>query len=77
MTTRASIIAWSAGSGFVLGLFLDAAFVGVWVVVSTAVPAMSPRQLPRWFAAVAGLALAAVPIAIGIVGLIEGRLKVD
>ncbi len=77
MTTRASIIIWSAGSGVLLGLFLDAAMLGIWLVVSSMVPAMAPRQLPRWFAALAVLALAAVPIATGIVGYLEGRLKVE
>ena len=77
MTTRASIIMWSAGSGLLLGLFLDAAIVGIWMVLSSLVPALAPRQLPRWFAIPAVLALAAVPIAAGILGYLEGRLKID
>jgi ABC-type multidrug transport system permease subunit len=77
MTTRASIILWSAGSGVLLGLFVDAAIVGIWVVASSIVPAMTPRQLPRWIAALAVVALAAVPIAAGVLGYLEGRLKID
>jgi hypothetical protein len=77
MTTRASIIIWSAGSGLLLGVFIDAAMVGIWVVVSSVVPAMAPRQVPRWYAALAVLALAAIPIAVGILGYLEGRLKTD
>lgn len=77
MTTRASIIMWSAGSGVLLGLFVDAAIMGIWLVASSMVPAMAPRQLPRWIAALAVVALAAVPIAAGILGYLEGRLKID
>ena len=77
MTTRASIIIWSAGSGILLGLFVDAAMLGIWLLLSSVIPAMAPRQLPRWFAALASLALAAVPIAAGILGFLEGRLKAD
>ena len=77
MTTRASIIIWSAGSGVLLGLFVDAALLGVWLVVSSVVPAMVPRQLPRWFATLAVLGLGVVPIAGGILGYLEGRLKID
>jgi ABC-type multidrug transport system permease subunit len=77
VTTRASIIIWSAGSGVLLGLFVDAAILGIWLVVSSVVPAMVPRQLPRWFAALAVLGLAVVLIAAGILGYLEGRLKID
>jgi hypothetical protein len=77
MTTRASIILWSAGSGVLLGLFVDAALLGAWLVASSMIPAMAPRQLPRWFAAIAVIALAALPIAAAILGYLEGRLKID
>ena len=77
MATRASIILWSAGSGALLGLFLDAAIVGIWLVISSVIPAMAPRQLPRWFAALAAVGLVALPIAAGILGYLEGRLKLE
>lgn len=77
MTTRASIILWSAGSGILLGIFLDTAIVGIWLVISSVVPAMTPRQLPRWFATLAVIGLAAVPVAAGILGYLEGRLKLE
>jgi hypothetical protein len=77
MTARASIIIWSAGSGVLLGLFIDASLLGIWLAMGSVVPAMAPRQLPRWLAALAVLALAAVPIAVGILGYLEGRLKTD
>jgi hypothetical protein len=77
MTTRASIIFWSAGGGILLGLFIDAALIGLWALVNAAVPAVAARQFPRWLAAVAAVLLAAVPIVSGILGYLEGRLKVD
>jgi hypothetical protein len=77
MTTRASIIIWSAGSGVLLGLFVDGAVLGIWLVVSSVVPTVAPKQLPRWVATLAALALAVVPIAAGILGYLEGRLKTD
>lgn len=77
MTTRASIIIWSAGSGILLGLFIDAAILGIWAVLSTAIPALASRHFPRWVAIIAGLVLAAVPIATGLLGYLEGRLKID
>jgi hypothetical protein len=77
MTTRASIILWSAGSGLLLGLFLDAAIVGIWLVISTVAPAMSPRQLPRWFATLAVIGLVALPVAAAVLGYLEGRLKLE
>jgi len=77
MTARASIIVWSMGSGVLLGLFLDAAILGVWLVASSVLPTMVPRQLPRWLATVAVIVLATLPIATGILGYLEGRLKVE
>ena len=77
MTTRASIIMWSAGSGILLGVFLDAVLIGIWALVSTAVPALATRHFPRWAVAIAALLLAAIPIATGVLGYLEGRLKVD
>jgi hypothetical protein len=77
MSTRASIIVWSAGSGLLLGLFVDAALIGVWMVLSSLLPSLAPRAFPRWAAAVAAAVLVAVPIATTVLGLLEGRLKVD
>lgn len=76
MAPRASIILWSAGSGVLLGLFIDATLVGICLVATSIVPVMVPREPPRWLAAVATLVLVAVPIAVGVLGYLEGRLKV-
>jgi len=77
MTARGSIIGWSAGSGILLGLFLDAAILGVWMVASNVLPALHQRPVPRWLAVLGGFALVALPIATGILGYLEGRLKLD
>ncbi|MEO5568336.1 MAG: hypothetical protein ABIR92_07575 [Gemmatimonadaceae bacterium] len=77
MSTRASIILWSAGSGILLGLFVDALLIGVWTLIAAAVPSMAPRHFSRWASTAATLLLASIPIAAGILGYLEGRLKVE
>jgi hypothetical protein len=75
MTARASIILWSAGSGLLLGLFVDAAVIGIWMLVGALVPALTPRTVPRWAAALSLLVLSAIPIVAATLGYLEGRLK--
>lgn len=77
MTARASVILWSAGSGLLLGLFADAALVGLWIILSAGLPGLAPRPVPRWAAAMAAVFLAAVPIVATVLGLLEGRLKAN
>jgi hypothetical protein len=77
VATRASIIIWSAGSGLLLGLFIDAALIGVCMVMISLAPTVGSRGLPRWASALATFVLVAVPIATAILGFLEGRLKVD
>ena len=60
-----------------LGLFIDAALVGVWMVLSAVIPPLAPRQLPRWVVTIGVLVLAALPLATALLGFLEGRLKVD
>jgi hypothetical protein len=77
VATRASIIIWSAGSGLLLGVFIDAALVGIWMVISALLPALAPRVFPRWLGAVTAALLAAVPLALAAMGYLEGRLKTN
>jgi hypothetical protein len=77
VSTRASILLWSAGSGVLLGLFADALLVGLWMLLSAAAPSLAPRNFPRWATAAAVLLLAVLPIAGFVVGYLEGRLKLD
>ena len=75
MSTRASILLWSAGSGILLGLILDALIFGAWMVAANFLPAMSPRSLPRWATVTSLVALSLIPIVAGLIGYLEGRLK--
>ena len=72
---RASILAWSTVSGAILGLFIDATIIGLAVLVSAIVPAVSTRLHQRWFALSSALLLTMIPIALGVLGFLEGQLK--
>jgi hypothetical protein len=77
MSTRASVLFWSAGSGILLGLILDALIFGAWMVTSSFLPSLSPRTLPRWATLIFIVGLSLVPIAAGLIGYLEGRLKLS
>jgi hypothetical protein len=71
------MLLWSAGSGMMLGLIVDAMLIGAWLVASNFLPSIAPRSLPRW-ALIAGIiALAAIPLLACVVGYLEGRLKLS
>jgi hypothetical protein len=69
---RASVIWWSAASGAVLGVFIDAILLGVALLFSSLLPM---REYPRWLLAVGWLVLAGVMLAMTTLGYFEGRLK--
>ena len=69
------MLLWSAGSGVLLGLILDALIFGAWMVASNFLPAIAPRSLPRWAALASIAALSLIPLMAGLVGYLEGRLK--
>ena len=77
MSTRASVLFWSAGSGILLGLILDALIFGAWMVASNFLPALSARSLPRWASLMSLAALSLIPIVAGLIGYLEGRLKLS
>jgi hypothetical protein len=77
LSTRASVLFWSAGSGVLLGLILDALIFGAWMVTSNFLPALSPRILPRWATLTSLAALSLIPIVAGLIGYLEGRLKLN
>ena len=68
---------WSAGSGIVLGLIVDAMLIGAWLVTSNFLPSLSPRSLPRWAMIATVSALIAIPLVGCVLGYLEGRLKVS
>ena len=77
MSARASILFWSAGSGILLGLILDALIFGAWMIAANFLPALSPRSLPRWATLMSLIALSLIPIVAGLIGYLEGRLKLS
>ena len=72
---RASIIVWSVASGVAMGLVADVALIGADVVLALLLPDVRPRLNQRWFAIGAATVLAAVPIALAVLGYFEGELK--
>ena len=72
---RTSILLWSTFSGVVLGVFVDALLVGAVLVASAVMPGALARLSNRWTTLAAVALLAGVPLALGILGLLEGRLK--
>lgn len=72
---RASILLWSAASGLILGVFIDATLIGVALLLSAVIPGVSARLHYRWLKVGALLVLAAIPVAMGVLGYLEGQLK--
>ena len=69
---RASVIWWSAFSGAVLGVFVDATLIGVALLFSAA---FSGRSHPRWLIGLGGVVMAIVFGGMTLLGYLEGRLK--
>jgi hypothetical protein len=72
---RASILLWSTASGLILGLFIDATLIGVALLLSAVIPGLTPRFHARWFTISAILVLSVIPLAMGVLGYLEGELK--
>lgn len=72
---RVSILLWSTVSGAILGLFIDATLIGVALLLGTVLPAVSTRLHYRWLAISAAGILAVIPLALAVLGFLEGELK--
>jgi hypothetical protein len=72
---RTSILLWSTVSGAILGVFIDATIIGLAVLVSALVPALSTRLHHRWFATSSAVVLGMIPLALAVLGFLEGQLK--
>jgi len=72
---RSSILLWSTASGLILGLFIDATLVGVALLLSAVIPGLTPRFHARWFTISATIVLALIPLAMCVLGYLEGELK--
>ena len=72
---RTSIVLWSAFSGAILGLFVDATLIGVALFFIAAIPGLSSRLQQRWLG-LAALAVLALILTAGMaLGYLEGQLK--
>ena len=72
---RASILWWSTISGAVLGLFIDATLIGVALLLSALIPVGPARFEQRWLMLSALIVLAAILVAMTVLGYLEGQLK--
>ena len=72
---RGSIVWWSTISGAILGLFIDATLIGVALLLSAIVPGGPGRFEHRWLTVAAVVVLAAILVAMTVLGYLEGQLK--
>lgn len=72
---RTSILLWSTVSGLVLGVFIDATLIGVALLLSALLPGVASRMHYKWLSLAAIVALAAIPLILGVLGYLEGQLK--
>ncbi len=72
---RAGILAWSATSGLLLGLFAGLALLGILAIIAALLPAGAARMVERVRAPALVLCLVMMPAAGALLGYLEGRLK--
>lgn len=72
---RTSIVLWSAISGAILGVFIDATLIGVALLFSTAMPGVFARFQQRWIAIGAVAVMALILTGSVVLGFLEGQLK--
>lgn len=72
---RTSIVLWSAISGAILGLFVDATLIGVALLFSAVTPGFTARLPQRWLAIGALTVLSLIFTASVTLGYLEGQLK--
>lgn len=74
---RATILAWSAVSGLILGLFAGTLLFAALILGGELAPSLVPRVVGRARVVVSVIAFAIIPIAGAILGWLEGRLKLQ
>jgi len=74
---RATILAWSAISGLVLGLLAGVMLFAVLVIGGELAPAWVPRLAGRARLVAAVVSFAVLPLAGAVLGWLEGRLKLQ
>ena len=74
---RASILAWSAFSGLVLGLFCGVALLAAVLAGLELVAPGAARAMERWRPLLLALCLVVLPLLGAVLGYLEGRLKLS
>jgi len=72
---RTTIVLWSAVSGAILGLFIDATLIGVALLFFTAMPGLFARLQHRWVAVATVAVLTLILTGSIALGYLEGQLK--
>ena len=72
---RTSIVLWSAISGAIIGVFIDATLIGVALLLSTVMPGLGARLQQRWIAVGAIAVLTVILTGSVVLGYLEGQLK--
>lgn len=72
---RTSIVLWSAFSGAIIGLFIDATLIGVALSFSAMIPSVFVRLQHRWVVIGAVALLTLILTASVALGYLEGQLK--
>jgi len=72
---RTSILLWSAASGAILGLFMDATLIGVALLLEAVVPGIATVRLQHRWVTAAVAVLAVIPLVLAVLGYFEGQLK--
>jgi len=72
---RTSILAWSAASGIVLGVFADLILAAAVLIAARLLPDGATRWMARVSLPVWGLALVVLPAIGAVLGYLEGQLK--
>ena len=74
---RASVLAWSAVSGLVLGLFCGLALLAALLAGLELVAPGAARALERWRPLLLAFCLLVLPLVGAVLGYLEGRLKLS
>lgn len=74
---RATILAWSAISGLILGIFAGTLLFATLLLGGELAPSVVPRLVGRARIVVSVVSFVVVPLAAAILGWLEGRLKLQ
>jgi hypothetical protein len=70
-----AVVLWSAASGLLLGLFIDALLIGAVLLLGAVVPAVHGLISSRAGTVIVAAVLLLVPVLSTALGFLEGRVK--